>query len=73
MDLAPDFDEFIGCVIARGVEFVIVGAYALAYHGAPHTYRISERPAGRKISPISMDSDRVTIHRHRVESRQERP
>ena len=35
MDLAPDFDEFIGSLIAHGVEFVIVGAYALAYHGAP--------------------------------------
>ncbi len=35
MDLAPDFDEFIGSLIARGVEFLIVGAYALALHGAP--------------------------------------
>lgn len=35
MDLAPDFDEFIECLIAHGVEFVIVGAYALAFHGAP--------------------------------------
>ena len=35
MDLAPDFDEFIGLLIAREVEFVIVGAYALAFHGAP--------------------------------------
>jgi hypothetical protein len=35
MDLAPDFDEFIGCLTAHGVEFIVVGAYALAYHGAP--------------------------------------
>lgn len=35
MELAPDFDEFIGSLTARGVEFVIVGAYALAFHGAP--------------------------------------
>ena len=35
MEVAPDFDEFIGCLTAHGVEFVIVGAYALAYHGAP--------------------------------------
>ena len=35
MDLAPDFDEFIGSLIAREVEFLIVGAYALAFHGAP--------------------------------------
>jgi hypothetical protein len=30
MELAPDFDEFIGSLIAHGVEFVVVGAYALA-------------------------------------------
>jgi hypothetical protein len=35
MDLAPDFDEFIGSLIAQEVEFLIVGAYALAFHGAP--------------------------------------
>lgn len=35
MDLAPDFDEFIADLTARGVEFVIIGAYALAFHGAP--------------------------------------
>ena len=35
MDLAPDFDEFCGLLLAHRVEFVIVGAYALALHGAP--------------------------------------
>jgi hypothetical protein len=35
MELATDFDEFIGSLIARGVEFVVVGAYALAFHGVP--------------------------------------
>jgi hypothetical protein len=35
MELAPDFDEFVGSLIALGVEFLIVGAYALAFHGAP--------------------------------------
>jgi len=35
MDLAPDFDEFIASLTAHSVEFVIVGAYALAFHGAP--------------------------------------
>jgi hypothetical protein len=32
MDLARDFDEFIGSLIAHGVDFLIVGAYALAFH-----------------------------------------
>ena len=35
MDLAPDFDEFIGSLTAHGVEFLVVDAYALAFHGAP--------------------------------------
>ena len=35
MELAPDFDEFIECLNVHGVEFVVVGAYALAFHGAP--------------------------------------
>jgi hypothetical protein len=35
MELAPDFDEFIESLNAHGVEFLIVGAYALAFHGAP--------------------------------------
>ena len=35
MEVAADFDEFIACLTVHGVEFVIVGAYALALHGAP--------------------------------------
>ena len=35
MEVAPDYDEFIACLIAHGVDFVVVGAYALAYHGSP--------------------------------------
>lgn len=35
MNLAPDFDEFCASLSAREVEFVIVGAHALAFHGAP--------------------------------------
>lgn len=35
MTLAPDFDEFCGLLIDHAVEFVIIGAHALAYHGAP--------------------------------------
>ena len=35
MDLAPDFDEFCALLTAHAVEFAIVGAHALAFHGAP--------------------------------------
>ena len=35
MELAPDFREFCELLRANRVEFVIVGAYALAFHGVP--------------------------------------
>ena len=35
MELEPDFNEFCSLLNAHGVEFVVVGAYALAFHGAP--------------------------------------
>jgi hypothetical protein len=35
LDLAPDFNEFCALLLARNVEFVVVGAHALAFHGAP--------------------------------------
>jgi hypothetical protein len=35
LDLAPDFNEFCALLNARRVAFVIVGAHALAFHGAP--------------------------------------
>jgi hypothetical protein len=33
--LNEDFRDFLGDLLAEGVEFLIVGAYALAYHGVP--------------------------------------
>lgn len=35
MDLAPDFSEFCALLNAHRVEFVIVGAHALALHRVP--------------------------------------
>ena len=35
MNLAPDFNAFFASLIANDVEFVVVGAHALAFHGAP--------------------------------------
>lgn len=35
MKLGPDFSEFIALLNAHGVEHVIVGGYAVAYHGHP--------------------------------------
>ena len=35
MEVQPDFKELLASLNAHAVEYVIVGGYALAYHGAP--------------------------------------
>jgi hypothetical protein len=48
-EAGSDFDEFIGSLIAHGVEFV-VGAYALAFHahpGSPAIWTTSSGPRSR--------------------------
>jgi hypothetical protein len=34
-DLNPDFLDLLRSLVDSGVEFVVVGAYALSFHGAP--------------------------------------
>ena len=35
MTIAPDFREFAACLNAREVHYLIVGGYAVAFHGHP--------------------------------------
>ncbi len=35
MNIHPDFRDFIASLKGNGVSFIIIGAYALAYHGTP--------------------------------------
>ena len=35
MELQPDFRDLLASFRSRGVEYLIVGGYALAFHGAP--------------------------------------
>ena len=35
MELYPDFKELLALFNAHRVEYLIVGGYALAFHGAP--------------------------------------
>lgn len=35
MKISPDFREFVACANSRDVRFLIVGGYAVAYHGHP--------------------------------------
>ena len=35
MKIHPDFSEFVEILNSNGVEFVVVGSFALAFHGYP--------------------------------------
>jgi len=35
MDVLSDFRELLACFNDHGVEYIVVGGYALAFHGAP--------------------------------------
>lgn len=35
IELPPDFGEFLRLLDARGVEYLLIGGYAVAYHGYP--------------------------------------
>jgi hypothetical protein len=35
MDIQKDFAELCAFLIAKRVDFLVVGGYALAFHGAP--------------------------------------
>lgn len=35
MEIQPDYKEFLGLLNAKSVEYVIIGAHALAFYGAP--------------------------------------
>jgi len=51
MPLPKDFKEFIESLNSNGVEYLIVGAFALAYHGWPRytkdLARISHTGSGK--------------------------
>ena len=68
MELAPDFDEFIASLTVHGVEFVVVGAYALAFHGAPRftgDLDILVRPALENAALVSKRSSRSSFLRNK--------
>ncbi len=35
MNIHPDFEELLRLLEGHGVEYIIVGGYAVAYHGHP--------------------------------------
>ena len=42
MNIQKDFEEFLQLLNATGVEFVIVGGYAVAFHGYVRTIEMGK-------------------------------
>lgn len=66
--LNPDFREMLSAFIEEGVEFLVVGAYALAAHGVPRAtgdldcwIRRSEDNAARVMRALGRTKDRADI------------
>lgn len=53
--LPPDFREFLECLNAAGVEYLLVGGHAVAYHGYPRT--TSDLDVW--VNPTSENAERV--------------
>lgn len=60
MDVQPDFKDLLSLFNAHHVEYVIVGSYALAFHGAPRYtgdidlfVRPTEENAGRILNALA--------------------
>jgi hypothetical protein len=59
MTLAKDFEDFISLLNKHDVRYMIVGGYALAFHGKPHYtgdidiwIGISEQNAAKMLTTI---------------------
>ena len=61
MELAPDFDEFIGSLTAHGVEFVVVGATARHYRDSDTSDLLSTPSISHQLVPGTRDSHRASI------------
>jgi hypothetical protein len=59
IQLPPDFKEFLRLLNSNGVEYLVVGGYAVGYHGHPRTtgdmdiwVRVSHENAARVVEAL---------------------
>jgi len=57
MEAQPDFKELLELLNAHGVEYVIVGGYAVAFHGAPRY----TRDLDLYVRPTPQNAERVLV------------
>ena len=63
MDLAPDFDAFIGSLTAHGVEFIVVGAYGVP----PVQIHVMSAISGVAWDEASSDRGEGSLGIHKVQ------
>lgn len=57
MELHQDYKEFCSWLNARSVEYLIVGGYAVAFHGAPRFTGGLDLSGG---APVRVGEDKVS-------------
>lgn len=55
MGAQPDFRELLGLFNAHGVKYIVAGAYALAFHGAPR----NTGDINILVQPTAENADRI--------------
>lgn len=63
MDIKTDFKKLLELFNTHSVEYLIVGGYALAFHGAPrftgHSTSAAHQPQNRTLSSLSQSQRQV--------------
>lgn len=56
MDLFQDFKDLLAAFDASNVEFVLLGGYAVAFHGRPRSTSMSQNSRSADTTPL-LDGD----------------
>ena len=60
MNIHPDFEGLLRLLEDHGVEYMIVGGYAVAYHGHPRFTKDIDGSRTTRRAPMSSGADMVT-------------
>ena len=58
--LTKDFREFLQCLNARGVEFLVIGGHAVAFHGYPRA--TADLDVWIAVNPVNASRLAVMFH-----------
>jgi predicted nucleotidyltransferase len=61
MHLFPDFRDLLEAFVASGVEFVVIGGYAVIFHGRPRATKDIDLLVGIDAANLLTQLDGLTI------------